>query len=149
MEHDIKYLNAEEAIATANLDLDIKKEEYSQVHALERKKNKGNPGEGVPAASKSLVAAKTAYNKVKQAVEATKLAAMMEIAKAFELSGNLLSNEARQPWDKIIQPKQLNVPWKTSTESLMTKLLPRPGTPVWSVSRSTYNRGLGMTQVRP
>jgi hypothetical protein len=54
MEYDIKYLNAEEAVDTANLDLDIKKEEYVQVCTLERKKNKGNPGEGVPAASESL-----------------------------------------------------------------------------------------------
>jgi hypothetical protein len=98
MEHDIKYLNAEEALAMANLDLDIKKEENMQVRTSERKKNKGNPGESVPAASESLVAAKTAYKKTKQAVEATKLAAMMEIGKAF-----LLSDEARQPWDKIIQ----------------------------------------------
>jgi hypothetical protein len=29
MEHEVKYLNAEEAVATANLDLDIKKEEYA------------------------------------------------------------------------------------------------------------------------
>jgi hypothetical protein len=44
MEHDIKYLNAEEAVATANMDLDIRKEKYVQVCASERKKNKGNPG---------------------------------------------------------------------------------------------------------
>ena len=50
----------------------------------EEKKNKGNPGEGVPAASKSLVAAKTAYDKAKQAVEAAKLTATMEGVKAFK-----------------------------------------------------------------
>ena len=60
MEHDVKYLNAKEAVATANLDLDIKKEEYVQVHTSERKKNKGNAGEGIPTTTKSLVAAKTA-----------------------------------------------------------------------------------------
>jgi hypothetical protein len=70
---------------------------------LERIKNKGNPGESIPAASESVVAAKSAYKKAKQAVEATKLAAMMEGVKAFELYGNLLSNEARQPWEKIVQ----------------------------------------------
>ena len=31
MEHDVKYQNAKEAVATANLDLEIKKEEYAQV----------------------------------------------------------------------------------------------------------------------
>jgi len=38
MEHDVKYLNAEEAVAMANLDLDIKKEVYAQARTLERKK---------------------------------------------------------------------------------------------------------------
>ena len=59
-----------------------------QVCTLEREKSKGNSGQGVPAASESLVAAKTAYDKAKQALEASKLAAITEIAKAFELHGN-------------------------------------------------------------
>jgi hypothetical protein len=65
MENDVKFLNAKEAIATVTLDLDIRKEEYAQVRNSERKKNKGNQGESVPAASKSLVAAKSAYKKAK------------------------------------------------------------------------------------
>ena len=65
MEHAIKFSNAEEAVTMANLDLEIKKEEYVQVHASGRKKNNGDPGECVPAASESLVAAKTAYDKAK------------------------------------------------------------------------------------
>jgi hypothetical protein len=68
----------------AILDVDIQKEEYAQVHTSERKKNKGNPWEGVPTASESLVAAKTAYDKAKQAVEAAKLTATMEGVKAFK-----------------------------------------------------------------
>ena len=63
MEHDIKFLNAKEAVAMAILNLDITKEEYAQVCTLERKKNKGNPGESVPAASESLVAVKSSYEK--------------------------------------------------------------------------------------
>jgi hypothetical protein len=31
MEHNVKFLNAKEAVAMVNLDLDIKKEEYAQV----------------------------------------------------------------------------------------------------------------------
>ena len=112
MEHAIKYQNAKEAVTTANLDLDIKKEEYVQVWAAERKKNKGNPGESIPAASESLVAAKTAYDKAKQAVETAQLAAMAEIAKAFELYRNLLSDEAGQPWDKIVQAQTNICPWE-------------------------------------
>ena len=145
MEHDVKYLNAQEAVTMVNLDLDIKMEEYAQVPTLEKKKNKGNPGEGIPAASKSLVAAKTAYEKAKQAVEAMLLAAATEVAKAFELYGNLLSNEARQLGIRSFRPKGLNVTGKISMGSLMMKLIPRPGTPLWSVSRSTCNRSLGMT----
>jgi len=37
---------------------------------------------------------------------------MTEIAKAFELYGNLLSDEARQPWDKIIQAQTTKCPLK-------------------------------------
>jgi len=77
------------------LDFEIKKEEYVQVRSLERKKTKGNQGESIPAASESLMAAKSAYKKAKQAVEATKLATAMEIVKTLELYGNLLSNEDR------------------------------------------------------
>jgi hypothetical protein len=70
-----------------------------------RKKSKGNPGEGVPAATESFIAAKSAYSKTKQAVDAAKLTAATEGAQAFELYGNFLSNEARQPWEKIVRPK--------------------------------------------
>jgi len=67
------------------------------------KKTKGNQGESVPAASESLVAAQSAYEKAAQALDAVKLDATMEGAKAIELYGNLLSDEARQPWEKIDQ----------------------------------------------
>jgi len=73
MEHDVEFLNAKEAVAMAILDLDIRQEKYAQVRTSERKKNKGNLGEGIAATSESLVAAKTAYDKAKQAVEAAKL----------------------------------------------------------------------------
>jgi hypothetical protein len=125
-EHDIKYLNTKEEVTTANLDLDIKKEEYTQVRTSEKRKNKGIPGEGASAASESLVAAKTAYDKAKQALEAVKLATATEIAKAFELYGNLLYNEARQPWDNIVQAQMSKCPWE-----------------------DIYNRCSGMTRAKP
>jgi hypothetical protein len=111
MEHDVKFSNAKEAVANATLDMEIKKEEYAQVHSLERKKMKGNPG-GIPAASESLVASKSAYEKAKQGVDAAKLAATMKGAKAFELCGNLLSDEARQPWEKIAQAQTTKCLWE-------------------------------------
>jgi hypothetical protein len=149
MEHDLKFSNAKEAVASALLDLEIKKEEYVQVRSSERKKNNGNPGESIPASSESLVAAKSAYEKAKQAVEAAKLAATTEGTKAFKLYGNLLSDEARQPWEKIAQTQTTNVRGKTSMKSLMMKLLPKPGTPSWSASRSTYSRCSDMTRTKP
>jgi hypothetical protein len=121
MEHDVKYQNAKEAVAMANLDLGIKKEEYAQVCTLEKKKNKGNTGESVLASSESILAAKTAYKKAKQAVEAAKLASVMKGAKAFELYRNLLSDEARQPWERLSRPKRLNVPEKTSNDKTPSK----------------------------
>jgi hypothetical protein len=36
----------------------------------------------------------------------------MEGAKAFELYRNLLSNEARQPWEKINQAQMTKCPWE-------------------------------------
>jgi hypothetical protein len=37
---------------------------------------------------------------------------MMEIAKSFELYGNLLSDEARQPWEKIVQAQMTKILWE-------------------------------------
>ena len=37
MEHDGKYPNAKEAVATVTMDLDIRKEEYAQVRASEKR----------------------------------------------------------------------------------------------------------------
>ena len=39
MEHDVKSSSAKEVVATALLDLEIKKEEYAQVRSSGRKKN--------------------------------------------------------------------------------------------------------------
>jgi hypothetical protein len=61
-----------------------------------RKKTKGNKGHSAPATSECLVAAKSAYEKSAQDVDAAKLVITMEGAKAFKLYGNLLSDEARQ-----------------------------------------------------
>ena len=77
-----------------------------------RKKAKGNKGEAVPADSKSLTLAKAEYNKAPQAVAAAKLAITMEGAKAFELYGNLLFNEACPAWEKIIRAQVTSSPWE-------------------------------------
>ena len=76
-----------------------------QVHSSEREKTKGNQGESIPSASESLVTVKLAYEKAKHAVDAAKLIVTMEGVKAFELYGNQLSNEARQPWERSFRTK--------------------------------------------
>jgi hypothetical protein len=45
MEDDVKFSSAKEAVATAQLDLEFKKEEHAQVRSSEEKKTKGNTGE--------------------------------------------------------------------------------------------------------
>ena len=57
-----------------------------------RKKAKGNKWESTSAASNSVEAAKSAYQKVTHAVDASKTSHTMEGAKVFELYWNLLSN---------------------------------------------------------
>jgi hypothetical protein len=59
-----------------------------------------------------LVAAKAAYKKALKATEAAKLAVTMAGATPFELYGNLLSDEARQPWEKIIKAQVTRAPWE-------------------------------------
>ena len=58
------------------------------------------------------MAAKTAYEKANQAVEAAKLATATEGTTPFELYGNLLSEEDRQPWEKIVQAQTMKCPWE-------------------------------------
>ncbi len=87
----------------------------------EKKENKGNKPEGKPEGSKSevtspdseaLTAAKALYEKALKAVETAKLAVTTAGAKLFELYGNLLSDEARQPWEKIIKAQVTTSPWE-------------------------------------
>jgi hypothetical protein len=90
-----------------------------------RKKNKGNTPEGnkpegnkpecnkpegnklevTNPDSEALGATKATYEKALKAIEAAKLAVTPAEAKLFELYGNLLSDEARQPWEKSSRPK--------------------------------------------
>ena len=75
-------------------------------------RTKGTPEKAFLLPPSSLIAAKTAYEKAKQALEAMKLAATTEGAKAFKLYGNLLSDEARQPWGKVILARTTKCPWE-------------------------------------
>jgi hypothetical protein len=118
---DAKFAEAEQAVIHAELEAELAKSEYVKLRSSERKKNKGNKPEGKPEGSKSevtspdseaLTAAKAFYEKALKAVETAKLAVTTAGAKLFELYGNLLSDEARQPWEKIIKAQVTNSPWE-------------------------------------
>jgi hypothetical protein len=116
---DMDYAEAERAVEAAKLDAEIAKTEYATVRNSEKKK-KGKQGEATgtsgtnpkPVVSPELTAAKNAYKKAVKAIEAAKLSVTMAGTKPFELYGNLFSDEARQPWDKIIQSCMTRAPWE-------------------------------------
>ena len=149
MEHDIKLSKAEEAVANAIFDMEIKKDEYVQVHSSNRKKTEGNQGESIPVASESLVTAKSAYEKAKQALDAEKLDATMEGAKAFELYLNLLSDEARKPCEKIVQAQTTKCPWEDICGVTHDETPTKTWDSFMGVSRSIYSRCSDMTRAKP
>eukprot|EP00804_Cyclotella_cryptica_P001371 CCRYP_014131-RA/>CCRYP_014131-RA protein AED:0.40 eAED:0.42 QI:0/-1/0/1/-1/1/1/0/379 len=116
---DTDFAAAEKAVETAKIEAELAKQEYVTIHNAEKKK-KGNkqdaPGTTAEAASPALTEAKAAYDKVLKALEDAKLAIATAGAKPFELYGNLLSNEARQPWEKIIKAQVTKAPWEDIKE---------------------------------
>eukprot|EP00804_Cyclotella_cryptica_P008124 CCRYP_004607-RA/>CCRYP_004607-RA protein AED:0.43 eAED:0.97 QI:0/0/0/1/0/0/3/0/532 len=97
------------------LDAEIAEEEYTQLRNSKKKKkgNKGDaPGTTAEAVPAALAEAKALYNKALKALEAVKRAVTTAGAKPFELYGNLLSDEARQPWEKIIKAQGTRAPWE-------------------------------------
>jgi hypothetical protein len=102
MELDVNFTRAQEAISTAESNLEIAKESYAMVCNSKKKKAKGNKGEATPSDSKFLALVKAGYKKGTQAVASAKLTITTEGAKAFELYGNLLSDKAPPAWEKII-----------------------------------------------
>ena len=58
----------------------------------------------------AVAMAKVNYKSATKALEAAKLTITMAGVKAFDLYGNPLSNEARQPWEKIIKAQVTPAP---------------------------------------
>ena len=112
---DTDFAAAEKAVETAKIEAELAKQEYVTARNAEKKK-KGNkqeaPGTTTETASPALVEAKTTYDKVLKALEDAKLAVTTAGEKPFELYGNLLSDEARQPWEKIIKAQVTKAPWE-------------------------------------
>eukprot|EP00804_Cyclotella_cryptica_P028379 CCRYP_016425-RA/>CCRYP_016425-RA protein AED:0.39 eAED:1.00 QI:0/0/0/1/1/1/2/0/371 len=112
---DTSFADAEKAVKTAKLDVEIVEEEYAQLRNSEKKKkgSKGNaPGTTTEAVPPALAEAKALYDKALKALEAAKLVVITAGAKPLELYGNLLPDEARQPWEKIIKAKGTRAPWE-------------------------------------
>eukprot|EP00804_Cyclotella_cryptica_P027897 CCRYP_003796-RA/>CCRYP_003796-RA protein AED:0.34 eAED:1.00 QI:0/0/0/1/1/1/2/0/430 len=129
MRLDTSFADAEKAIKTAKLDAEIAKEEYAQLHNSEKKKkgHKGDaPGTSTEAVSPALSEAKALYDKALKALEAAKLAITMAGAKTFELYGNLLSDEARQPWEKIIKTQVFRHDVGEALKDYITNMLKKP-----------------------
>ena len=113
----LAYINVLMVLEAAHCKLDAAKTEYAQLAKATKKakdqKQKGvNPDSDVNTMSSLLAAAKTACKEAVAKVEEAKLAITMAGAKPFELYGNLLSNKARQPWEKVIKAQVTRAPWE-------------------------------------
>ncbi len=118
---DVCFAEAEQTVINTELEAELAKTEYVKVRNSEKKKSKGKPegkpegksegksegnkSEGTNPDSEALKAAKAAYATALKAIETAKLTVTTAGAKLFELYGNLLSDEARQPWEKSLRPK--------------------------------------------
>ncbi len=60
----------------------------------------------------TLAAAKKAHEEAAKKIEEVRLAVTMAGAKPIKLYGNLLSDKARQPWEKIIKVQVTQAPWE-------------------------------------
>ena len=90
------------ALESAILNLDITKSVYSSKKKV-AKEHKEKPSTSCEAIS-PVVVMKMTYVKATKVIEAAKLAITMTGVKVFELNGNLLSHQARHPWEKTSNP---------------------------------------------
>ena len=85
---------------------DVQKKEKEQ-------KEKGeNPAPDVSVNATTLAAVKKAREGAARKIQEVKLAVAMAGAKPFKLYRNLLSDETRQPWEKVIKAQVMQTPWE-------------------------------------
>ncbi len=96
-----------------------KTKEKEETLAPESKKKAREPKEqadisapDVIANTPTLATVKKAHKEATKKVEEAKLTVTTAGAKLFELYGNLLSDEARQPWETFIKTQVTQVPWE-------------------------------------
>ncbi len=78
----------------------------------ELKEKVENPAPDVSAYASTLATAKKARKKATKKVEKAKLTVAMARAKLFQLYGNLLSDEARQPYEEVMKAQVIQVHWE-------------------------------------
>lgn len=97
------FSEAMKAVETALLDAELAKGEYVQAHNSDMQKGKGSKGRKPKATPSALAIAKANHDIAIKVLEVAKLAVAMAGAKPFKLYGDLLADEVRQPWEKIIK----------------------------------------------
>ena len=121
---DANFKEAKVALKLAKLDLDITKMDYSskKKKTKEQKEKCQKPTPSSEAASSPLAVAKTAYDRAMMAIEVAKLAITTDGVKDYELYGNLLSNKARQQWEKVIKAQVTHAPCKDVYRIMHTEI---------------------------
>ncbi len=115
------------ALEAAFCQLDSATTEYTQLAKATKKKAKEqkekgvNPAPDLNATSSSLATTKAACKEATTKVEEAKLAVMTARAQPFKLYGNLLSDEARQPWEKVMNAQVMKAPWEDVFGNTHTK----------------------------
>ena len=162
---DTKFQEAAKAVESAILEVDLTKMQYkdelknrekddSSQQAVgagkaasdKAKKSKRMEGDDSPPAE--VVAAKAALNEArKDRNEAQERSDMLGV-QIFHLYGNLLTDEAHQPWEKIVKAQTDTIPWKDLRGEVHEGRQGKPGPPSWSVQTSTSSLYSALMQLR-
>ena len=127
MELDTKFQEAMKAFESASLEVDLTKMQYkdklkkrerddssqrvtgaSKATSDKTKKSRRTEGEDSPPAK--IVAAKAALEVAQKARSKAQERADMLGTQIFQLHVNLLTDEARQPWEKIVKAQANTIP---------------------------------------
>ena len=124
---DMNYANATMVLDTAYFELDDAKTEYAQLakatkkNAKEQKEKGANPNPDINATSSPLATAKAACEEAATKVKEANLAITRMGAKPFKLYYNLLSDKARQPWEKVMKAQLTKAPWENVFRNIHTE----------------------------
>ena len=105
---DVKTVLAQQAKATKK-------------KAKEQKEKGVNPYPDINSMSSLLAIAKRVCKEATTKVKEAKLAVTTAGAKPFELYGNLLSDKARKPWEKVMKAQVMIVPWEDVLRNIHTE----------------------------